>query len=197
MKETLLYLRELNNYSQSFVASYLNISRQMYSKYENGDVDPGVKSVIALCKLYKVDYEVLLENQLNKTSGEKKKSEYPKGSVEYKIETDFGIPWKVACPQPTYSSSAQEMKTTEYYYNKVLGYLPKLTLAESLSLLQKVAHKIEVLTQKNELKTKKNDLSEKEAKELFEYFTGKGKGLDFEEEKSKYLTEKHLKSDNL
>ena len=37
MKETLLYLRKLNHYSQSFIAKYLNISRQMYAKYENYD----------------------------------------------------------------------------------------------------------------------------------------------------------------
>ena len=65
MKETLLYLRELNHYSQAYIAKYLNISRQMYSKYENGEVDAGVKSVVALCKLYNVPYDVILENKLS------------------------------------------------------------------------------------------------------------------------------------
>ena len=39
MKEILRSLRNKNNYSQSAVAEYLEISRQMYNKYESGTAE--------------------------------------------------------------------------------------------------------------------------------------------------------------
>ena len=42
MKELLRSLRNKNNYSQSAVAEYLEISRQMYNKYENGTAEPSL-----------------------------------------------------------------------------------------------------------------------------------------------------------
>ena len=63
MKETLKALREQFNYSQNTVANFLGISRQMYIKYENGDVEPPVKTIVALCGLYKVPYDYLIENK--------------------------------------------------------------------------------------------------------------------------------------
>lgn len=60
MNEILKKLRSLHNYSQSYVAEYLNVSRQMYIKYESGEVEPSVKVVKELCKLYKVEYSAIL-----------------------------------------------------------------------------------------------------------------------------------------
>lgn len=60
MDEMLKKLRTLHNYSQSYVAEYLKVSRQMYIKYESGEVEPSVKAVKELCKLYKVDYSAIL-----------------------------------------------------------------------------------------------------------------------------------------
>lgn len=184
MKETLLYLRELNNYSQNFVASYLNISRQMYSKYENGDVDPGVKSVIALCKLYKVSYDVILENKFNNTAESEKQN-----SFSYRIKQEFGRDLEVATPAPVYSANREN---NNYYYQKMLSYLPHLTYTQALDMLQKLARKIEVQGQKNRPYTEAANLSDKEARDLFEYFSGKGEGLDYDSEKSSYLRKKHL-----
>ena len=62
MKETLKALREKNNYSQATVAKYLGISRQMYIKYESGEAEPPVKVIVALSKLYKVDYAQIIDN---------------------------------------------------------------------------------------------------------------------------------------
>ena len=61
MKETIKKLREQNNYSQSALAEILCISRQMYVKYENGDVDPPVKIITRLCSLYNVSYDFIIE----------------------------------------------------------------------------------------------------------------------------------------
>lgn len=64
MKESLKALREQFNYSQNTIAGFLGISRQMYIKYENGDVEPPVKTIVSLCKLYKVPYDYLIENKV-------------------------------------------------------------------------------------------------------------------------------------
>lgn len=59
MNEILKKLRTLHKYSQSYVAEYLNVSRQMYIKYKNGEVDPSVKVIKDLCQLYKVSYSTI------------------------------------------------------------------------------------------------------------------------------------------
>ncbi len=58
------YLKELRkscNYSQEFVASHLNITRQTYSHYETGRITPPVNSLYNLSKLYGVPVESFLE----------------------------------------------------------------------------------------------------------------------------------------
>ena len=57
MKESIKNLREKHNYSQSYLATYLEVSRQMYIKYESGEVEPPVHIVVKLAKLYKVSYD--------------------------------------------------------------------------------------------------------------------------------------------
>ena len=57
------YLKELRkscNYSQEFVASHLNITRQTYSHYETGRITPPVNSLYNLAKLYGVPVENFL-----------------------------------------------------------------------------------------------------------------------------------------
>jgi len=58
------YLKDLRkscNYSQEFVASHLNITRQTYSHYETGRVIPPVNSLYNLAKLYGVPVENFLD----------------------------------------------------------------------------------------------------------------------------------------
>lgn len=58
------YLRELRkscNYSQEFVASHLNITRQTYSHYETGRITPPINSLYNLAKLYGIHVENFLE----------------------------------------------------------------------------------------------------------------------------------------
>lgn len=61
MQEILRSLRTENNYSQSAVAAYLDISRQMYNKYESGTAEPSLKNIKKLCALYKVSADVFFE----------------------------------------------------------------------------------------------------------------------------------------
>lgn len=72
------YLKELRksyNYSQEFVASHLNITRQTYSHYETGRITPPVNSLYNLAKLYGIPVESLLEL-----------------AVTYQINMDFAAP---------------------------------------------------------------------------------------------------------
>lgn len=58
------YLKELRKscgYSQEFVASHLNITRQTYSHYETGRITPPVNSLYNLAKLYGIAVEDLME----------------------------------------------------------------------------------------------------------------------------------------
>lgn len=58
------YLKELRkscNYSQEFVASHLNITRQTYSHYETGRITPPVNALYNLAKLYGVPVENFME----------------------------------------------------------------------------------------------------------------------------------------
>ena len=64
------YLKELRksyNYSQEFVASQLNITRQTYSHYETGRIMPPVNSLYNLSMLYHVPVESFLELSANQS----------------------------------------------------------------------------------------------------------------------------------
>ena len=66
MKEILIKLRQENRYSQSLLSKVLGISRQAYMKYESGEVEPSVEIVRKLSKIYKVPYDVLIDNKVQK-----------------------------------------------------------------------------------------------------------------------------------
>lgn len=62
------YLKELRksyNYSQEYVASQLNITRQTYSHYETGRISPPVNSLYNLSRLYNVPLNSFLELSIN------------------------------------------------------------------------------------------------------------------------------------
>lgn len=58
------YLKELRksyNYSQEFVASQLNITRQTYSHYETGRITPPINSLYNLAKLYNISLDSFMD----------------------------------------------------------------------------------------------------------------------------------------
>lgn len=61
LEQYLKKLRKSYNYSQEFVASHLNITRQTYSHYETGRITPPVNSLYNLAKLYGVPVENFLD----------------------------------------------------------------------------------------------------------------------------------------
>ncbi len=137
MNETLRKLREQNNYSQAAVASYLEISRQMYIKYENGDAVPPVKIVTALSNFYRVPYDVILEDKLN--SKEETHSAAP-GSYDNLEETVL----EVHEPSATYGSATS---SPSYYLKAILEMLPKLVYKEQLKVLEKLSGMVQKATE--------------------------------------------------
>lgn len=115
MNQTIKILRTRHNYSQSSVAEYLGISRQMYIKYETGSVELSVKTIKALATLYKVSTDIIFEDKLSDSNN------------TYSLnENNFII-----------SDSQPEYKVSDV--NIVMQLLPKLVLSEQISVMAKLA----------------------------------------------------------
>lgn len=89
MKEILRELREKNNLSQATVAEYLGVSRQMYMKYESGENEISVKMVVLLSRLYKVSYEQIIDNKIEKEGS--KKTEYKSLNKDYEVASSTPV----------------------------------------------------------------------------------------------------------
>ena len=145
MKEILRSLRCKNNYSQIAVAEYLEISRQMYNKYENGTAEPSLKNIKKLCELYKVSADVLLEN-IQKNDN--------KISYSYNSESSN---MSVASPSVSYGKSP-EKSDSKNLLAELIKLIPLLQLNEQISLMSRLATIIEKQTYASEstvIKTKK------------------------------------------
>ncbi|WP_318662590.1 helix-turn-helix transcriptional regulator [Treponema sp.] len=116
MIKALKFFREQNNYSQSSVASFLGISRQMYIKYESGEVEPPLKTVVDLSKLYRIPYDIIIDDKI------------PENQNLQEHET-----FEIADPSPSYGPSSSQ--SSSYYLNTILQMLPKLIYAEQLKVL--------------------------------------------------------------
>ena len=110
MKESLKALREKNNYSQATVAKYLGISRQMYIKYESGEAEPPVKVIVALSKLYKVDYAQIIDNAAG--------SHIAKENIYYKSKISGNF--CVASPSVAYGSSSPVVMNNNFELIKTI-----------------------------------------------------------------------------
>ena len=146
MKELLRSLRNKNNYSQSAVAEYLEISRQMYNKYENGTADPSLKNIKKLCELYKVSADLFLDNIKNDDN---------KVVYSYDSEAETGL--KVASPAVPYGKSPAK-SDSKNLLAELIRLIPLLRLSEQISLMSKLATIIENQTcipEPPALKTKK------------------------------------------
>ncbi len=53
-------LREDNDWTQEFVANYLNINRRTYSAYETGDITMSPETLIQLSELHHTSVDYLL-----------------------------------------------------------------------------------------------------------------------------------------
>ena len=145
MKEILRTLRNEKNYSQSAVASYLEISRQMYNKYENGTAEPSLKNIKKLCELYKVSADVFFQNENQK-----------------EIKQYYHVPENLSglyvnSPAAHYGPSSPNANKNNLLA-ELIKLLPLLQLSEQISLMSRLARIIENQTcaQNNPaIKTKK------------------------------------------
>lgn len=62
LKENLVVLRKLNGYSQEQIAEKINISRQAYAKWENGQTVPDIEKAAVLAELYGVTLDSLMKD---------------------------------------------------------------------------------------------------------------------------------------
>ena len=145
MKELLRSLRNQNNYSQSAVAEYLEISRQMYNRYESGTAEPSLKNIKKLCELYKVSADVFLGN-IQKTDNKVSYSNHSRSSY-----------MNIASPSVPYGKSP-ETSNSKNLLAELIKLIPLLKLNEQISLMSRLATIIEKQTCRPEppaIKTKK------------------------------------------
>lgn len=131
MLDSLKYFREQNNYSQSAVAAFLGVSRQMYIKYENGEVEPPLKAIVQLAHFYRVSYDVLIDNKI------------PRQSKTYDIPDSKSI--EIASPAPSYGANPSD--NSSYYLKSVIEMLPKLIYAEQLKVLSMLSGMVQKETE--------------------------------------------------
>lgn len=55
------------NYSQTQIAKLLNLERSTYTKYECGITEPSLQTIKNIKKIFNVDYEELLSDELSET----------------------------------------------------------------------------------------------------------------------------------
>lgn len=158
----------------------------MYIKYESGEAEPPVKVIVALSKLYKVDYAQIIDNAAG--SHIAKENIYDNSKISGNL--------CVASPSVAYGCSSPVVMNNNFELIKTI--IPKLNIFEQLQILSLLASSIEknganeiVNLQSNKLtpkeKSKLNNLSEKEKDELFQKFSGCLKGGVVEDPKDARL----------
>ncbi len=138
MNNTIKALREQNNYSQSAVAQFLGISRQMYIKYETGLVEPPVKIVSELAHFYHVTYDTIIDDSLGNKKGIYEISKEPV------LEVHSSVPQYRAAHKP------QSM-----YLKSIVEMLPKLIYSEQLMVLEMIAEMVRNSTEEKIMPDKK------------------------------------------
>ena len=170
MNNKLKELREKRGLSQAEVAQEIGISRQMYNKYERGDTEPSLSAIKALCTLYNVSYEELLNSPA-----------YSDSPV-YNIDKSFG---KKVLESPAVPYGAAKASSpafgTENYYAQIINLLPHLLLSEKSRLLTEVAESIT-----NEVEGKKSQPMKVDQNKVYfptheEYEKGLNELLEFTE----------------
>jgi len=137
MYKALKNLREQNNYSQNSIATFLGISRQMYIKYEQGEVEPPVKVITQLAKFYRVPYEYILDDKIGGV---------PVFEEHQYIKSEENT-FEVASATPAYGVSS--------YLQSVMNMLPKLIYSEQLQVLSKLCEMVKTETEEKKEPSKK------------------------------------------
>jgi len=182
MKDTLKYLRMQNDFSQNKVADYLGISRQMYIKYEAGETEPTVKCVRELSKLYKVSYDVLIDDKYKEEVGKLSKEETYENKSESAMEVHSSAP----------AYTASNVNADALNFRQAWGLLFKLNSEDLIRLATRALKLVEEKKRKPVEETPEMSMEEK--MRLFNKFNGFIKDVKIEDWKSakmEYLKEKY------
>ena len=105
MKDVLKYLRQTGGFTQADAARMLGVSRQSYSKYENGTVVPSDAIVAKAAAVYGVDESFIRANKVPSISG---------SNVEYKIDSEDNV-LEVASPEYDFTAGSQKKSYDAYF----------------------------------------------------------------------------------
>lgn len=152
MNKILKQLREMNNYSQNSIATFLNISRQMYIKYEQGEVEPPVKIIKELAHFYHVPYEFIIDGRMGDIVLKESRTH-----VDDTSHTNMTYPDTTEEPFLEVADSAHQLKPASYL-DYVMDMLPKLLYSEKLELMSKLCEMV-----KNEIDKKERINRKKQA----------------------------------
>lgn len=128
MTETLKKLREQNNLSQNVIAHLLGVSRQMYIKYEKGEVNPPVKIITQLAKIYKVPYDFIIDGKLQNTDTQHHEAKYKIHNLQKLEVHDSGV----VKNSPNLDYIVQQLTELDYSEKlKLLSILLEITKKET------------------------------------------------------------------
>lgn len=106
-------LRKTYNFSQEYVASHLNISRQAYSHYETGRNTPPLDMLIKLSQLYHLPTESFVSVSSSPTAA----SSISQQSSDYL--NDFLAFFNTTENQSKYRHLSEEEKLLIYFFHKL------------------------------------------------------------------------------
>ena len=118
------YLKELRksyNYSQEFVASQLNITRQTYSHYETGRITPPINSLYNLAKLYNISLDSFMDFSIggytNPVKSDSERTDETKKTVSDDEEIEEFLKY-ISTPEncKKYKALKRQEKLFLYYY---------------------------------------------------------------------------------
>ncbi|MBO4319451.1 MAG: helix-turn-helix transcriptional regulator [Treponema sp.] len=110
MKDVLKYLRQTGGFTQADAARMLGVSRQSYSKYENGTVIPSDAIVSKAAEVYGVDESFIRANKVPLISG---------SNVEYKLDNDANV-LEVASPEYDFTDASQKKSYDAYFDGNIV-----------------------------------------------------------------------------
>lgn len=67
LASNLIYYRQLNKMSQQELSEALNKDEEIIINWESAKLTPNIEDIIALCRIYKITTDVMLEPLLNRT----------------------------------------------------------------------------------------------------------------------------------
>lgn len=120
MKDVLKYLRQTGGFTQADAARMIGVSRQSYSKYENGSVVPSDAIVEKISKIYGVDEAFIRANKIPSISG---------SNVEYKLDGDKRI-LDVAAPKYDFAETLQKKSYDAYFDGNAVRVLGEANFYE-------------------------------------------------------------------